>query len=87
MTPLADLALLDISAATGNPAVDAAAVRAKLSALRANVWPNDEVRRTEAKRLRRLACQLAQDPRPQYRSWSRSVYATARVVRGRPCPR
>jgi hypothetical protein len=82
-----DLALLGISATTGNPAIDAAAVRAKLSVLRARVWPNDEARRAEAKQLPQLLRRLAQDPRPQYRSWSRSVYATARVVRGRPCPR
>jgi hypothetical protein len=81
VTTLADLTVLDISAATGNPAVDTAAVRAKLSVLRATVWPANTDRVGIAAELRRLA----RDPR--HAAHASALYATARVVRGRPCPR
>jgi hypothetical protein len=73
--------LTDLTVATGNPAIDTAAVRAKLSVLRATVWPANTDRVGIAAELRRLA----RDPR--HGAFASALYATARVVRGRPCPR
>lgn len=73
--------LADLTVSSGNPAVDAAAVRAKLSVLRATVLPTNTDRVGIAAELRRLA----RDPR--HAAYTSALYATARVVRGRPCPR
>jgi hypothetical protein len=73
--------LTELTVATGNPAIDAAAVRAKLSVLRATVLPAGADRVGIAAELRRLA----RDPR--HAAHASALYATARVVRGRPCPR
>lgn len=74
-------ALTDLAVATGNPVIDTAAVRAKLSVLRATVLPATSDRVGIAAELRRLA----RDPR--HAAHASALYATARVVRGRPCPR